>query len=264
MTNFILDNNGTDITFENVGSLVGFEYPQISNVVVAVPGKPGDYFVNSDYKSRRLSWQSTANNAVNRREILGIQIGSLKTLKFTTCDLLMLQVDVEMTRIVSQYQERRTVAMFDAIAPDYRLLSQTLNTSSTQVTVVTGGTALPTELPLSFSSSGGTPSLTINNAGNAPAAATFTITGPGTDFIVQNQTTGQSFNINLTLLTGETVVVNTQDRTVIKGTTNQYGSFSGDFWELAPGDNEIFFNASSGTDDNTLLQIDYRDSYLGI
>lgn len=256
------------VTFSDIGNLQGFEHSNITNIVNKVPGRSGAFYITSDYERRRLSWEGLVNGrsslSSGRASVLRTTIGALKTLAFDTCDGLSLQVDVELNRIVMPAKQGRSKYLFEAIAPDYRLVSQALNISSTQITVVTGGTTLPTALPISFSSAGGTPSLTVNNAGNVSASPTFTILGPGTTFIVQNQTTGESFTVDLTLLAGETVVVDVANRTVTKGTTNQYGSFSGDFWELDPGDNEIFFNATSGSTDNTLLTINYRDSYNGV
>lgn len=260
----LVNTDSTEIVMSSVGNLQGIEYPEISSVVVSVPGRSGQFYLNSDYEKRVLSWDGLANTLAERRAILGIQIGSLKTLKFNTCDNLSLQADIEITRIIMPAKHGRQKYMIQALAPDYRLLGQELKTASTAVTVVSGGTALPTALPMSFVNVSGTPSLNIHNAGNAYAEPTFTVYGPGTGFVVQNQTTGAVFNLDITLLAGESMVISVKNRTVLKGTTNQYGSFSGDFWELAPGNNQIFFNASSGTDVDTLLSISYRDSYLGV
>lgn len=264
MKDLTLISGLTEIEFNDVGNAQGFEYPELSNVTVSVPGRSGQFYLNSDYEARRLSWEGLANGVTERREISSFQIGSLKTLKFSTCDDIALQTDVEILKFIMPSKLGRSKYLFEALAPDYRFVAQVASIATTQVTIVTGGTALPTALPISFGSVTGTPALTVNNAGNAYASTVFTIKGPGTNFIVQNQTTGQSFNVNIALLSNETVVVDTENRTVVKGSTNQYGLFSGDFWELAPGNNEIFFNADSGTDANTLLTIDYRSSYLGI
>ena len=264
INNLAIVNNGVDIDFDTIGNLQGFEYPEISNITVKVPGRSGAFYVSSDYERRRLSWEGVVKGASARQTLASILIGSLKTLKFGTCDGLSLQTDVELNRMVMPAKQDQGKYMFDVTAPDYRLVAQALSTDSTQITVLTGGTAIPTIVPISFTSTGGTPPLTVTNNGTVNASPIFTILGPGTDFIVQNQTTGELFNIGLTLLAGETIVINIQERTIIKGSTNQYGDFSGDFWELAPGDNEIFFNATTGSTVATLLTVNYRDSYLGV
>jgi phage-related protein len=107
--------------------------------------------------------------------------------------------------------------------------------------------------------------LVVNNAGNEFSPPTIIVRGPGTNFVVQNISTGKKFNLNLSLLAGEEVTINTLNRTVVKGNNqNVFGAFTGEFWFLRPGNNAISFNAVSGTDAQTRLTIRFRSAWRGV
>ena len=153
--------------------------------------------------------------------------------------------------------------MVEAIASDYRFYSQTLNSQNTTVTEEEGGTPVKAAVPAPIGG-GSSQNFSVVNGGTVITHPTFTIRGSGTNFLVQNITTGESFNLNLTLLNNETVVINTYNRTAFKGTQNVFGSFDGDWMTLAKGTNIIVFNAQSGIGVNTRLTVEWRDAFLGL
>lgn len=275
----LTDTDGNTFAFDNLiaGTVInqyeGFEFAETRPVIEDIPNNDGASYITSQFGRRRLSWSGEilydnddAAKAARRNLQWVCRQGSLKTMTFTTYDSLTLQAEVEIINLIMPYKKGRNAFQIEAVAPDFRFYSQTLSSQNTQVTTGSSGFALPTALPLSFTDSGtGTSPLTISNGGNIDTYPTLTITGPGTNFVIQNISTGEKLEWNSSLSAGETVVIDTLNRTVLQGgTTNVYGSFDGDWLKLQPGSNTFHFNASSGTDSNTLLTVAYRDAYNGI
>lgn len=102
--------------------------------------------------------------------------------------------------------------------------------------------------------------ITINNAGGAGTKPVVTFTGPLTNIVLLNETTGQSLTLTYTLGTGETLEVDFSAATILlDGTASRYyAKTGGSFWEIAPGNNIIRFQAQSGT--GTAL-LEWRDAW---
>lgn len=258
--------NGTDTyTFPNIGSLEGFEYPEARVSIEDVAGDKSAIFINSKAGRRRLSFQSLIPYA-DRFDIQKVlRLGNTKTLKFTTCDNLNLQCDIEVEKLVMPYKTGRQVCLIEAVAPDWRFVSQTEHVYETPETVITGGMAIPAEVPFNLAEGEGAESYGVNNAGNDYAEPVFRINGPMLSCEVKNVTTGETFEITDTLQSDESIEINTQDKTIVKNETeNAYSTMtSGNFWRLAPGFNYIQFTVV-GEDVDTELRITWRDSYIGI
>lgn len=245
-------------------SMEGFTYPTTRHVIEDLPSLDGAHFVISRFGRRRLAWEAEIieDRYTARRNMLPSQ-GALKTLYIETYDSLNLQTDVEVVSITSPYTAMEQIILIETVAPDYRLYSQTLSTQTTGTTEGSGGTAIPTPIPMDLSSNSGNPKLSITNNGNVNADPTFRVTGPGTNFTIQN-ISGGSMQLNLTLVAGEFVDINVKDRTALKGgSQNVYGSVAGDWWQVIPGTQQVHFVASSGSDSGTQLKVDFRDAYLG-
>lgn len=264
--NSISLTNGTDIyTFPNIGSLAGFEYPEARVSVEDVAGDKSAIWINSKAGRRRLSFQSVIPYADRTSLQKVLRLGNTKTLKFTTCDSIALQTDVDVERFTMPYTQGRQVALLELVAPDWRFLSQTEHEYETPETVISGGMAIPAEVPFDLAGGEGAESYGVNNAGNDYAEPIFRINGPFLSCVVTNVTTGETFTITDTLTDDESVEINTQDKTILKNETeNAYSTMtSGNFWRLAPGFNYIQFTAV-GEDVTTILTINWRDSYIGI
>lgn len=278
MNSIKLTNGSDSFTWDNsiTGSVLqdfeGFEYSEVRDVIESIPGREGALYINALFGRRRLSWSGEYLGddedqvfTLRRNASKVLQPGSLKTLEFTTYDSLDLQAEVEVVGYTAPYKKAVNRYKVECVAPDPRFYSQTLQTSNTSETTSQGGLSIPTAIPASFSDTGGSGPVIVNNGGTVASPPTLTITGPGTNFTIQNITTGKTMKLNTTLSSGETVVFDVVDRTVTKGSNqNLYGSFSGSWWELEPGDNEINFQASSGSDSDTNLKIEFRDAYIGV
>lgn len=260
--------NGSD-TFlcENIGSLEGFEFPEDRLVIEDIPARDGALYIGSRPGRRLLSWEGLLNSggmyAARRELIRACRPGNLKTIKFTTLDNIPLQAEVEFRKPVMPYTMFRGKYLLQAIAPDFRFYSQTESSQSTGVTEAQGGLPVPAAIPGPIGG-GSSANVSLTNDGNENTYPTFTIRGPGSNFVVRNVTTGQQFTISTTITATESIVVNTNLRTAFLGSQNVFGDFSGDWMYLQPGVNNLLFNAGAGKNDNTRLTIAFRSAYLGI
>lgn len=100
----------------------------------------------------------------------------------------------------------------------------------------------------------------VNNAGNRPTPLIMTITGPVTNPVILNDTTSSSMQFNIDLAVGETLVIDTQYRTVrLNGVTNRRNALIVPGWfMLQVGNNFIRFRGIAGTGTLTLA---YRASW---
>lgn len=241
LTFTLYDNSGDSI----LRGFTGFEFANI-NVVVEDSAKNGASFANSKFSKRDISMTGdlVASDVFGqRRDLLAAlrQTGYLKLLKFTTYDDLLLQCYADIVKVVCPYNHSVHTFLIEAICPDWRFYSQTLH-----ATTITSDT-------------------TIVNAGNELTEPTIVINGPGTGFTITNVTTGESFYIDDTLVAGQTIEIDMTENTVLlNGTSNIYDKFSGDFFSLAPGNNEISIAVGSGSTSATNLIISWRDAYRGV
>lgn len=261
----LTDIHNNSFTFEKL-KLTGFEYPEVINVVEDVGGRNGAIYIASKFSKRRLSWEGILQEDVlaNRREMQKvIAAGALKTLSFETCDGVEVQVDVEVERLTMPYYMGPTKYLIEAVAPDYRFFDQNVQTLSLTETGVTGGAQIPATIPMSLSSAAQQDN-TIDNEGTTETPPTLIIYGPGSEFVIRNQTTGVDTIITYDLLEGQFIVVDVANRTVLlNGQTSIYTAFSGFMWFLQPGENIIGFTPT-GEGVTTHVDIQWRNAYLGI
>ena len=98
--------------------------------------------------------------------------------------------------------------------------------------------------------------VTVANVGDEEAGAVFTLTASGnvSDPAIYNNTTGQTFGLDVDLVSGDVVTIDTR-RGSLRATLNHSGTVtniinamtSGSTWpRLQPGNNSVRFNAASG------------------
>lgn len=266
MENINIINGNYEYLCKYIGNAVGFEYAVTRPVIIDIPARDGALYISNMFGARPLAWNGLIRENImeERRSLIrACDVGSLKTIKFSTCDGLNLQAEVDIVSLTAPYKMGQTIYHIEAMAPDYRFYSQELITAFTTITEFSGGTPIPAAIPAPIGG-GSSVDFVVNNAGNIETNPIFTIRGSGTNFVVQNLTTGELFKMNLSLLNNETVVIDTRLRTAFKGSQNVFGSFLGNWINLAPGNNRLTFSAGSGTNENTRLSVAYRNAYLGI
>lgn len=89
----------------------------------------------------------------------------------------------------------------------------------------------------------------VSVGGNRPTPPLLTITGPVTNPIIMNDTTGDVMTFSIVLTGGQTLVIDPQYKTVrLNGTTNRRSSLIVPGWfYMQPGNNFIRFRASAGS-----------------
>lgn len=253
----------------------GFEYPETKVAIDDVAGNYGSVYITSKFGRRRfaIKGELISDDVFSLRHTLQKatrQTGQLKLVQFTTYDDRLLQCEAEVVKVNMPYTHRIHTYLIEFIAPDWRFYSQELVTREMAVSTIMGGTSIPfTLIPVSLDATPPTESEITNiiiNDGNEVTDPIFRITGPGTDFTIQNITSGKTLLLTDTLIADDVVEIDVKNRTVIlNGTDNLYPSISGDFWSLEPGENEMrFFIESGSTNMVSKLEVIYRHAYSGI
>jgi phage-related protein len=272
-------SNSTDVGYV-VNNHSGFDSPDIRLSQYNRPGEHGAVVTNQLYGGRTITLEgriaaATSELYQQRRRALSSAVRIFKDanavsqpvlLKFQTMDDLLLQTDIySATRL--EFKERTPVwceYYLELFASDFNLYDQSAQTTS--ITPPTGGgVTYPVIYPVSYAASaGGT--VTINNAGTSNTFPTVTFNGPLTAPFINNMTTGETFQINRTLIAGETLVVDMQSKTMLlNGTTNalQYFVSSNTWLSLIPGSNIVTLGSSLSSDTGNVT-ITYRSAYIGV
>lgn len=268
MDNINIINGNLQFLTQYISQPEGFEAPTTRDVFIDPPEREGSLFIDEIAGKREMSWRGLIkdNVQVNRRLLARVcSPGGLKRLQFTLCDGVDVQIDATV-KLVNPYRKTRSPYLITAKAPYPYFESQVLNSETTNITVRKGGMPIPTGIPGPIGEGGGTP-FTVVNAGDIHSRPQFEIHGPGTNFLVSNLDTGESFLLETTLASNETAIINTVSNEALKGTQNIFGLISrdpvGKWVRLQPGNNRIVFSAITGFSLNTLLTINWRDTYSG-
>lgn len=244
----------------------GFEYATVIEAIEDIPNDGGAYYVNSKFSSRRVGITAliTCDRLEQRLELLAAlnQTGHLKLIEFTTLDDKQLQFYAMVKNLVFPYTTMETPLLLELIAPDYRFYGQTLKEFETAESQIFGGAEIPATIPMSLAPDAATYNLV--NDGNGTMQPIFRIDGPGTSFIVGNDTTDEEFTITYDLEVGEYILIDPANESILlNGVTDIYSAFDGNFWSVVPGDNTIHFDVEDGGP-ATLLTVYYRDTYNGV
>ncbi|MFD9890640.1 phage tail protein [Amycolatopsis sp. NPDC059027] len=124
------------------------------------------------------------------------------------------------------------------------------------------GITFPLKFPLVFGrSEGGT--LAIANAGSATAWPLWTITGPCTQPVIRNDSTGQWLAFSLSLFEGDALVVDVAARSVFLGGVSRRSALQprSSWFGLPPGNTTIGFDAFDDTAAGA-LGVRWRDAWL--
>lgn len=151
---------------------------------------------------------------------------------------------------------------FSAYAEDPRIYSQTLNTLVISLgAIISTGFAFPFAFPFGFGGVSTTSDgIIVTNGGNRPTPPVFTINGPVTNPVIMNDTVSAEMDFNIDLALGETLVIDTQHRTVrLNGTANRRAFMTKPGWfMLQQGDNFIRFRGTAGSG---TLSVAYRSAW---
>lgn len=112
-----------------------------------------------------------------------------------------------------------------------------------------------------FGGSSGTDGVFVTNVGNRPTPPVFTITGPCDTPSIRDDTNGHVLSFSIILGAGETLVIDTQYKTVkLNGSVNRRGTLQDpDWFYLEPGQTFIRYNAISGV--GSSMEIRFRSAW---
>jgi len=144
--------------------------------------------------------------------------------------------------------------------PDPRVYSDALRSGSTGVGSVTGGLSFPHGFPHGFGLA--TPgTVATTNVGSVPAPWVATLTGPLTSPRVSLPDGGGDLRLaGFVLGDGQTLVLDSAERTVMLGSASRYGALTLREWFHIPvGGSSVALGAASGTGS---MSIEWRDTWL--
>jgi hypothetical protein len=158
----------------------------------------------------------------------------------------------------------QAAVQFSAFAEDPRIYELTAITAVINLgaTVYTGF-GFPFGFPFGFGGvSTTTDEVTVTNSGNRPTPPLLTIAGPVTNPRILNDTLSKEMVFTITLLAGETLVVDPKNKTVrLNGVTNRRNTLQAPTWfYLAVGANSIRYRAES-SDPTSTLTITFRPAW---
>lgn len=121
-------------------------------------------------------------------------------------------------------------------------------------------------LPLRLTSSTVFADVNVDNSGDVETWPIWTVTGPGSDLVLSNLTTGEVLSSSVVLGIGETLVIDTSPelKTLRRGDgSNAYGtlSASSSLWSLVEGANSVRIEFSGATADS-LVALSWRRRYF--
>lgn len=174
------------------------------------------------------------------------------------------------------YSQGRALATYEFFCPDPRYYDDTLK--STNLSGSTAGTlgrtynrvytspaqpgANPLETGMYFG--GGSTSVNlITNDGWTTTYPTITITGTAINPRINNLTTGQFLKFNCTLAVTDTMVIDTNYRTItINNVSRRAVLDNNSSWFAAPPGTSVYTFLATGTDSNTSCVVSWRNAYI--
>lgn len=149
------------------------------------------------------------------------------------------------------------------VATDPRIYAATESTLTVGIASSSAsGFPFPLTFPISFGGAATGGLVTANNEGEFPAPWVATIHGPVVGPRIENVTTGETLTFNGSLAAGETLVVSSADASVLlNGVASRYPwlAFGSQWFDLAPGVNELRFAGTSGTGS---LDLVFRSAWI--
>lgn len=141
-------------------------------------------------------------------------------------------------------------------APDYGLKTVVVDKLDTS------GFILPVILPIVSTAEGFT---VATNDGDEDASPIIVCNGRYTNPRIYNVTTGAVLGVNVATEAGDEMIIDMRARSItLNGVSILfYKSPTGDFWNLIPGNNNLYLETSSGSDQST-VDVKFRDSYSGL
>lgn len=259
----------------------GFDLPGIRTSRGQRAGQSGSYFGAQLYDSRRISikgtiFSSSVVEALERRREIQMALPLYPerlTVRILDDDgrayLLYAQV-IDFKMPISRAR-MKSLFKLELEAPDATIYEDTEGgmLKATLHKAVPGGVVFNSTSPVfgySFFFSAGNPNTAVNNSGLIDVSPIITIEGRISNPVFTNVTTGQVFSMEGYSTADDAVtIIDMQNHTAKLNGGNVFGYIpqTSEFWNLAPGINEIRFESGSGND-VTSADIEWRPGVRAI
>lgn len=154
-------------------------------------------------------------------------------------------------------------SQYTFFSPDPRYYSNTLKSASLSP-VAALGRGYNRIYPLTYGGGSGSVSTPLTNAGTVTTYPTITITGPATNIVITNTTTGQYLSFYGSITTGQTLVIDLNEKLItLDGVAARNLLLGGSSWFGANvGTTNLSFFASGTVVGTTTCNVDYRDAFI--
>jgi len=259
-----------------ITNLTGFDSPEVvengENLVQMDGGIHGDFF----YGRRPVTLEGTVLNPSSildrniKLEKISQATNAMRgdaTIEFTPTGFPARYLRVrrqQPLRFADAWQKTFQILM---VAADPRFYAVTASTQTVFATTPVGvsGRAYPKTYPFSYGPTTPNGQLIVTNAGTADTWPIITLAGPGTNPSILNLTTGQGLYLNYDIGAGETLVLDTLNRTImLNGASSRYGALNfnlSQWFPLVPGANDLRIAFSAFTSP-AAMTVAWRDAWL--
>jgi hypothetical protein len=178
------------------------------------------------------------------------------------------RIDANVTDAKVEYRQRGVTSDFliQLTASDplfYSTDGGDIQTATITLQAQTGGYVTPYDLPVDWAA-GAAPS-TVLNSGNATVFPVIELHDESHNPIITNETTGETFALDISTADGDVIVIDMANRTVTLNGSNIMGNRTDDstWWGLTPGDNSIVLTSAT-SDDSVYAELQWRNGVTGI
>lgn len=178
--------------------------------------------------------------------------------------LVMAKVRKRAVPYVAAYHASATPAAVEFYCADPRLYDAVVSSATLALDVTTGGREYDLTFPLAYGTALTPTGAQVSNIGNVAARPVVRFLGPVTSPGIENLTTGERFDLALTVESGEYVDVDMDARTVLlNGTASRRSTVrTGSRWlTLLPGVNTLALRATA-YDASSLATVTFRSTWL--
>lgn len=208
-------------------------------------------------------------HAVDRQTLLdALPIGTTIPVYITNFGGATYRIDANVTDAKVEYRQRGVTSDFliQLTAGDplfYSTDGGDIQTAIVNLQAQTGGYVTPYDLPVDWAA-GATPS-TVLNSGNATVFPVIELHDEAHNPIITNETTGETFGLDISTADGDVIVIDMNSRTVTLNGSNIMGNRTdgSTWWGLTPGDNSIVLTSAT-SDDTVYAELQWRNGVTGI
>lgn len=210
-----------------------------------------------------------AQHALDRKALFdALPIGTTIPVYITTFSGETYRIDANVTDVKAEYRQRGYTSdyLIQLTAGDplfYSTDGGDEQTATVNLQAQTGGYVTPYDLPVDWAA-GAQPTI-VTNSGNAIVFPVIELHDEAHDPIITNQTTGETFALEISMADGDVIEIDMGNRTVTLNGSNIMGNRTADstWWGLTPGDNSIVLTSDT-SDDNVYAVLTWRNGVTGI